>query len=513
MSGDAQIGIEKSIGSTSTVKTSHCGVDHACSEKTPAYLAIEQGEAFEKAKPASTTRRGTRMPRAATSATAPRATTWPCSTPTARAPPRTRRRRSSTSARRARTGAGTGARTKGITLAHGEPPRLEPAFAAFKKGCELGSIDGCYEAGRCYMHGTGVAGGSLPSPSARLRQGVQGRRPAGVRRVRRLLRPGQGHARRPAARRQDPRRELRQGPRRVVQEPSGSWCARRPAPPKDPKRMVAFFEKACTGKDGAACNELGLAVEHGQGAPRDRKRATELYGQGCDLDEAVACANFGLSVRDGLGAPKDPKRAATAFEKAPAPAASKRGCELRKKLPGSAPSRRAGGAQRSRVDMARGGTLCSAPTVDDNASREALPRLRRRQARARRGEARAGVRGQERISRLFAFLDLHLSREAGPFTDDEIDALFSVPCAIALHDGPGGRGARGAREHPPRPRAAERRGHLRGPDGADDGAARPLADQPRLPGPHRAPRSWPACSRTTASSPSGTTASSPARRA
>jgi type VI secretion system secreted protein VgrG len=47
-----------------------------------------------------------------------------------------------------------------------------------------------------------------------------------------------------------------------------------------------------------------------------------------------------------------------------------------------------------------------------------------------------GVRGQERLSRLFAF-DLHLMRDAGPFTDDEIDALFSVPCAIALGKGPG----------------------------------------------------------------------------
>jgi type VI secretion system secreted protein VgrG len=47
-----------------------------------------------------------------------------------------------------------------------------------------------------------------------------------------------------------------------------------------------------------------------------------------------------------------------------------------------------------------------------------------------------GVSGRERLSSLFAF-DLYLVRNAGPFSDDEMDALFSVPCAIAMGEGPG----------------------------------------------------------------------------
>ncbi len=47
-----------------------------------------------------------------------------------------------------------------------------------------------------------------------------------------------------------------------------------------------------------------------------------------------------------------------------------------------------------------------------------------------------GVRGRERISRLFS-LDLYLVRDAGPFSADELDTLFTVPCAVALGDGPG----------------------------------------------------------------------------
>jgi type VI secretion system secreted protein VgrG len=55
----------------------------------------------------------------------------------------------------------------------------------------------------------------------------------------------------------------------------------------------------------------------------------------------------------------------------------------------------------------------------------------------RPGELRLlGVRGREQISRLFAF-DLLLSRDAGPLSEDEIDRLFSVPCAIAMGEGPG----------------------------------------------------------------------------
>lgn len=42
-----------------------------------------------------------------------------------------------------------------------------------------------------------------------------------------------------------------------------------------------------------------------------------------------------------------------------------------------------------------------------------------------------GVWGRERLGRLFEF-DLLLSRETGPFTDDELDTLLKAPCAIAL---------------------------------------------------------------------------------
>ena len=55
----------------------------------------------------------------------------------------------------------------------------------------------------------------------------------------------------------------------------------------------------------------------------------------------------------------------------------------------------------------------------------------------RPGEVRLlGVRARDHISRLFE-VDLYLERPSGPFTDDEIDTLLSVPCAVALGEGPG----------------------------------------------------------------------------
>jgi type VI secretion system secreted protein VgrG len=47
-----------------------------------------------------------------------------------------------------------------------------------------------------------------------------------------------------------------------------------------------------------------------------------------------------------------------------------------------------------------------------------------------------GMRGREELSRLFSF-DLYLGRDAGAFTDEELDTLFKVPCAIALGPDPG----------------------------------------------------------------------------
>jgi type VI secretion system secreted protein VgrG len=42
-----------------------------------------------------------------------------------------------------------------------------------------------------------------------------------------------------------------------------------------------------------------------------------------------------------------------------------------------------------------------------------------------------GVRGRERLSALYEF-DLLISRAAGPFTDDQLDALLHAPCVIAM---------------------------------------------------------------------------------
>jgi type VI secretion system secreted protein VgrG len=63
--------------------------------------------------------------------------------------------------------------------------------------------------------------------------------------------------------------------------------------------------------------------------------------------------------------------------------------------------------------------------------------LRFAAGKLRAGEvALRGVRGRERISSLYAY-DLLLTRDSGPLSNDEIDGLFSVPCAISLDDGPG----------------------------------------------------------------------------
>jgi len=64
-----------------------------------------------------------------------------------------------------------------------------------------------------------------------------------------------------------------------------------------------LFQRACDGGLAAACNNLGLAHQAGQGVPADYERARTAFQRACSAGFAEGCSNEGVLHEHGLGVP------------------------------------------------------------------------------------------------------------------------------------------------------------------------------------------------------------------
>ena len=97
--------------------------------------------------------------------------------------------------------------------------------------------------------------------------------------------------------------------------------------------MLDYLKKACDGGEGGGCNELGVAMLHGDaGLAKDPEAALRQYTKGCDLDDAMSCRNEGVMYELGRGTPKDLAKAGTLYDKCCA-ADNDECCKFKKALP------------------------------------------------------------------------------------------------------------------------------------------------------------------------------------
>jgi TPR repeat protein len=142
------------------------------------------------------------------------------------------------------------------------------------RACAAGSAIGCNNAGQCYLMGVGFTR-DLGKASERLTKGCEG---------------GNGNACHAEG---------------GLQADAGRH-----------ERALALYEKGCVLGSLKACNDLGYAIEHGQGTKVDLRRAVELYEMACKGDDSSACNNLAYCLRDGVGIGQNPSRAFELFEKA-----------------------------------------------------------------------------------------------------------------------------------------------------------------------------------------------------
>ncbi len=258
------ITVQRSFGTTSTTKSERCGVDHSCSEKTPG-VCREQAEAFEKAGEYDKARDA--YGKGCDFGHGPSCNDLGVDYGHGEGTPKDLAKAIVFYEKACALKDALGCENAGFVRTRTEPPTLDLSFAAFKKGCDLGSSKSCYELGRCYMNGTGVPAepaAGLAAFDKSCKAGVQ--QGCGAYGLFDLL--GKGMA-----------ADVPRGAKMLSESCDagnaeacknlGILVRDGQAPPKDPKRAVALFEKACAGKDAGGCNELGLALERGQGAPRD----------------------------------------------------------------------------------------------------------------------------------------------------------------------------------------------------------------------------------------------------
>ncbi len=86
--------------------------------------------------------------------------------------------------------------------------------------------------------------------------------------------------------------------------------------PRDAKRAIDLFAKACDGDDPSACGTLAGKYLSGDGVTEDKKRAAELHQRACDGGEAVSCADLAEMYQSGSGVTKDDARARALLAKA-----------------------------------------------------------------------------------------------------------------------------------------------------------------------------------------------------
>ena len=70
----------------------------------------------------------------------------------------------------------------------------------------------------------------------------------------------------------------------------------------DPAEAARFFERGCEEGNGWSCNRLGEMTREGEGVPKDRKRALALFEKACQQRDEKGCAN-GRALKKEFAAP------------------------------------------------------------------------------------------------------------------------------------------------------------------------------------------------------------------
>ena len=80
-------------------------------------------------------------------------------------------------------------------------------------------------------------------------------------------------------------------------------------------RRRAYLELGCSAGSRISCNELGKALEDGDGGPEEPARAAAAYEGGCARDSLESCVWLGWLLVKGKGLPTDVGRGRTLFER------------------------------------------------------------------------------------------------------------------------------------------------------------------------------------------------------
>jgi TPR repeat protein len=84
----------------------------------------------------------------------------------------------------------------------------------------------------------------------------------------------------------------------------------------DHETAAGFFDIACQGGHGRACNALGLAYVEGRGLAVDLGRAHQSFERACRFGSPKGCFNQGLGHHHGRGVERDPSVAVGLYERA-----------------------------------------------------------------------------------------------------------------------------------------------------------------------------------------------------
>jgi len=83
----------------------------------------------------------------------------------------------------------------------------------------------------------------------------------------------------------------------------------------DYPRAAAYYRKACEGGQAEGCNHLGALYGTGRGLPKDDQQATALYRKACEGGSAFGCSNLGFRYQNGLGVDQDYRLAVEFLQK------------------------------------------------------------------------------------------------------------------------------------------------------------------------------------------------------
>jgi TPR repeat protein len=61
--------------------------------------------------------------------------------------------------------------------------------------------------------------------------------------------------------------------------------------PRDLKRAVSLYERACDGGDSSSCMQAGVLLANGEALPRDVPRARALFEKACKAGQSLGCEN------------------------------------------------------------------------------------------------------------------------------------------------------------------------------------------------------------------------------